>query len=142
MDTTYTTPATPVLTAEMMAAIDELLAGIPDDETADEAEMRREVEAQYAQFEAEQKQQPRAVLRDLLEHLANNPCDDDDMFEFLESRYPANDESDPVQELAGRCAAFDADVARTPEVILAELVDCMGEHTLCDFLNQRYPMAD
>ena len=67
---TYAAPTIPTITDEMIAAIEELLSGIPDDEPLPVADQVAVV-VQEARFSAEQESQPAALLRDLVAWLQN-----------------------------------------------------------------------
>ena len=85
---TYAAPTIPTITDEMIAAIEELLAGIPDDEPLPVADQVAVV-VQEARFSAEQESQPEALLRDLVAWLQNKHTDV--LCDFLDARYPMAD---------------------------------------------------
>ena len=85
---TYAAPTMPIITDEMLAALDELLAGIPDDEPLAVAD-QVSVVVQEARFSAEQESQPEALLRDLVAWLQNEHTDV--LCDFLDARYPMAD---------------------------------------------------
>ncbi len=82
----YAAPTMPTITDEMKIALDELLAGIPDDEALPSVADQVSVVVQEARFSAEQESQPAALLRDLVDWLADNHADA--LCGFLDERYP------------------------------------------------------
>lgn len=86
LPTEYKAPAQPVISEEGYAELEALLAGIPDDEALPSVADQVSVVVQEARFSAEQESQPAALLRDLVDWLADNHTDA--LCDFLDERYP------------------------------------------------------